>query len=430
VIVILIARRRKAGTTLAVASAAGVALVAGLVTGIPAAAAAPTSGAYTLVNVGSGLCLDVPGGSTSDGVQLAQNGCGGGAGQTWNLSAASGGVVLKAAVSGKCAGVKDASTSAGKAVQQETCSGASSQTWQLVASGSNYRVVNANGGKCLNVKDSSTSAGALVQQNSCDSVTSKQWTLAPGGSTGPTSPPGSPTPPASPPPSGSWPGANGQQAVSATISVSGTVDGNLRRYYATGAMGDGGQSESQSPIFELANGAVLKNVIIGAPAADGIHCLGTCTLQNVWWEDVGEDAATFIGTSASQTMTIDGGGARSATDKVFQHNGPGTMYIRNFQVSDFGKLYRACGNCTNSYKRDVVLSNVTATSPGKALAGINTNWGDTARFSNITIVNDSSRKIVICEKYKGVPKGGEPTKIGSGADGTNCLYSDSDITYR
>ncbi len=43
---------------------------------------------------------------------------------------------------------------------------------------------------------------------------------------------------------------------------------------------------------------------------------------------------------------------------------------------------------------------------------------------------NSSKKIVICEKYKGVPKGSEPTKIGSGAGGTNCLYSDSDITYR
>ncbi|MEU8267043.1 pectate lyase [Sphaerisporangium sp. NPDC049002] len=421
-------RRTRAGAVLAAMVAAGVALAGGVVSGVWAAAA-PTSGTYSLVNAGSGLCLDVPGGSTADGTQLVQYGCNSAANQSWTVTSVSGGVTLKAGNSGKCAGVKGASTSAGAAVQLESCSGALSQTWQLTASGSNYRVVNANGGKCLNIKDNATSASALVQQNSCDSVSTKQWTLNPAGSTPSNTPTSTPTttPTSSP---GSWPSANGQQAVSSTISVSGTLDGGLKRYYATGNMGDGGQSESQLPIFELANGAVLKNVIIGAPAADGVHCLGTCTLQNVWWEDVGEDAATFMGTSSSQTMTIDGGGARSATDKVFQHNGPGTMYIRNFQVSDFGKLYRACGNCTNSYKRDVVISNVTATSPGKSLAGINTNWGDTARFSNITIVNDSSKKIVICEKYKGVPKGSEPTKIGSGADGTNCLYSSSDITYR
>ncbi|MFC5831525.1 pectate lyase [Nonomuraea insulae] len=226
-----------------------------------------------------------------------------------------------------------------------------------------------------------------------------------------------------------WPSPSGQKAVGATINVSGTLDGKMVRHYGTGDLGSGGQDEGQDPIFKLANGAVLKNVILGSPAADGIHCTGTCTLQNVWWEDVGEDAATFKGTSSSQTMTIDGGGARSASDKVFQHNGPGTMNIRNFQVDNFGKLYRSCGNCSTQYKRNVVISNVTATSPGKTLAGINTNYGDTARFSGITIVGDSSKKIVICEKYRGVTSG-EPTKIGSGADGVNCVYSSSDITYR
>ena len=227
-----------------------------------------------------------------------------------------------------------------------------------------------------------------------------------------------------------WPTPTGQQAVGATINVSGTRDGNMIRYYGTGALGSGGQEEGQSPIFKLANGAVLKNVILGSPAADGIHCTGTCTLQNVWWEDVGEDAATFKGTSASQTMTIDGGGARAASDKVFQHNGPGTMYIRNFQVDNFGKLYRSCGNCSSQYARHVVISNVTATYPGKTLAGINTNYGDTVSLRNITIIGDSSHKIVPCQKYIGNNTGAEPPKNGSDADGFYCNYTPSDITYK
>ncbi|WP_259402702.1 pectate lyase [Microbispora sp. H10670] len=408
--------RNAAGVAGAVAGI--VALVGGVFTGV--SNAAPTTGAYRIVNGAGGLCLTVPGSSGSDGVQLTVSACTGTTNQTWTLSAQGSGVRLTAGNSGKCAGVTGASTSAGKAVQQETCTGASSQTWELTASGANYRVINANSDKCLNTADNSTASGALVQQNSCDSVATKQWTLQPTGST-PTS---NPTPPSG------WPSANGSQAVTSTISVSGTMDGNLRRYYAGGAMGDGGQSESQKPIFELANGATLKNVIIGSPGADGVHCLGSCTLQNVWWEDVGEDAATLLGSSSSQVMTIDGGGARSASDKVFQHNGPGTMVIRNFQVDNFGKLYRACGNCTNSYQRHVQMSNIVATYPGKALAGINTNWGDTARFSNITIKNDPNHKMIVCLKYKGVPKGSEPTEIGSGADGTNCLYSASDIHYQ
>ncbi|MGK3209124.1 pectate lyase [Amycolatopsis sp. MEPSY49] len=228
----------------------------------------------------------------------------------------------------------------------------------------------------------------------------------------------------------SWPNPSTSVPVGATIKVtSGTYDGGLKRFYGTGDLGTGGQDEDQGPLFELANGTTLKNVVLGNPAADGVHCLGTCTLLNVWWEDVGEDAATFKGTSASQTMTIDGGGARKASDKVFQHNGPGTMYIRNFQVNDFGKLYRSCGNCKTQYKRNVVVDNVTATVPGKTLVGINTNYGDTAKLTRITIVGDSSRKIVPCEKYKGVTSG-EPTKIGSGPDSTNCLYTTADITYQ
>jgi hypothetical protein len=227
-----------------------------------------------------------------------------------------------------------------------------------------------------------------------------------------------------------WPNPSVSQPVGKTIKVtSGTYDGGLKRFYGTGDLGSGGQDEGQSPLFELANGTTLKNVVLGNPAADGVHCLGTCTLLNVWWEDVGEDAATFKGTSASQSMTIDGGGARKASDKVFQHNGPGTMYIRNFQVNDFGKLYRSCGNCKTQYKRNVVVDNVTATVPGKALVGINTNYGDTAKLTRITIVGDSSRKLVPCTKYKGVTSG-EPTQIGSGPDSTNCLYTAANITYK
>ena len=223
-----------------------------------------------------------------------------------------------------------------------------------------------------------------------------------------------------------WPSAKGNVTVSKTTNVSGTFDGGLKRF---AGIGNGSQSESQDPMFKLADGATLKNVILGAPAGDGVHCSGSCTLINVWWEDVGEDAATFKG-GKSATYLVDGGGARSASDKVFQHNGGGTLTVRNFQVSDFGKLYRSCGNCKTQFKRAVVLQNITATAPGKVLAGVNTNFGDTARFSGITIVGDSKKKISICDRFTGNNTGKEPTKTGSGADGKSCFFSGSDITYK
>ncbi|GAA3620180.1 pectate lyase [Streptomyces fenghuangensis] len=227
-----------------------------------------------------------------------------------------------------------------------------------------------------------------------------------------------------------WPTAKGTKAVSSTIEVSGTLDGGMKRYYGSGELGGDGQDEGQDPIFKLKDGAVLKNVILGAPAADGVHCTGSCTLQNVWWEDVGEDAASFKGTSSSAKYTVTGGGARKASDKVFQFNGAGTLTVKNFDVADFGKLVRACGNCKKQYTRHVVVDGVTVTAPGKSLVGINSNYGDTATLRNITITGDSKKKITPCERYQGNSSGKEPSKIGSGPDGKHCLYSASDITYR
>jgi hypothetical protein len=224
-----------------------------------------------------------------------------------------------------------------------------------------------------------------------------------------------------------WPAATTMETVSATIQVSGTYDGKLKRFVGSGALGSGNQDEGQDPLFELADGATLTNVIIGAPAADGVHCKGTCKLQNVWWEDVGEDAATFMGTAASQTMTIDCAGAKKADDKVLQHNGPGTFIVRNFFVEDFGKIYRSCGNCKSQFERHVELSDIDAKG-GKLLVGINENYKDSAKFKNITI-HDTSKKVVICERFTGNDKGDEPTKIGDGADATHCIYADSDLHW-
>lgn len=229
-----------------------------------------------------------------------------------------------------------------------------------------------------------------------------------------------------------WPTSTGSdQPVAKTIAVSDTFDGGMQRYVGSGSLGTSGQGENQGPLFRLAEGATLQNVILGNPAADGVHCSGTCTLKNVWWEDVGEDAATLEGTSDTQVMTVDGGGANHAADKVFQHNGPGTFVIRHFCVQDFGKLYRSCGNCGTQHPRHADISDVAAI-PGDAtaaLAGLNTNYGDTITFHNIAV---SARldAIPICLRYTGNDTGAEPTPTGSGPDGVACLYAPTDITWQ
>ena len=223
-----------------------------------------------------------------------------------------------------------------------------------------------------------------------------------------------------------WPAATATQALGArTMRISGTFDGAMQRFTGEGD----GQEEGNPAVFQLADGTTLANVIIGAPAGDGIHCRGSCTLRNVWWEDVGEDAATLEGSSESsetQMMIVEGGGARAATDKVFQHNGPGTVIIRNFCVQDFGKLYRSCGNCGTQHTRHVIVDGVSAT-PGAttaALVGINQNYGDSAMLHGIVVhgTGPGGAEVPVCLRFEGNDTGAEPTPIGMGADAMYCLY--------
>ncbi|MFE1547437.1 pectate lyase [Streptomyces sp. NPDC058718] len=226
-----------------------------------------------------------------------------------------------------------------------------------------------------------------------------------------------------------WPQAKGSKPVATTIEVSGTYDGKLARFSGTGELGSDGQSESQKPLFVLKDGATLKNVVIGTPAADGVHCLGSCTLQNVWWENVGEDAATFKGTSKTAVYAVHGGGAKGASDKVFQFNGAGKLVVNKFQVADFGKLVRSCGNCKKQYPRTILINDVDITTPGKSIVGVNANYGDTASLRNIRIHGDAKKKIKPCTRFTGNDTGKEPKEIGTGPDGTTCRYEAGDLSY-
>jgi hypothetical protein len=124
--------------------------------------------------------------------------------------------------------------------------------------------------------------------------------------------------------------------------------------------------------FVLQDGATISNVIIGPNNGEGIHCLGSCTLNNVWWTDVCEDAATFK--QKSGTSYVNGGGARKADDKVLQHNGGGTLAVKNFYAEDIGKLYRSCGNCGTQYARKSTFDNIRLNG-ADVLAGVNGNLG-------------------------------------------------------
>jgi pectate lyase C len=140
-------------------------------------------------------------------------------------------------------------------------------------------------------------------------------------------------------------GSGKATVVNATIIVAAgqTLDGQGQRYVAGPAVGDGSQAEGQKPLFRLEAGATLKNVVIGAPAADGVHTYGDATLQNIVWEDIGEDAMTI---KAPGTVTLNGGSASNGEDKVFQINAESVFRVSNFTASHAGKFIRQNGGTT------------------------------------------------------------------------------------
>jgi len=252
----------------------------------------------------------------------------------------------------------------------------------------------------------------------------------PTGSTPPDDPPDDPGDPPSPD-QGFFPGcpvptatATVQLTQTQVVAAGQVFDGGNRRYNLSG----GSQSEGQPPVFEVGNGGTVKNVIIGPLAADGIHCLGNCTLDHVFWEDIGEDAATALG-PAGTVMTVNCGAAFNGSDKTFQFNGRGELHISNFYVANAGKLVRSCGDCTgNGGPRRIFVNNVI-TRDVPTIVGINTNFGDVATIRNVTLNNSGTSKTKICQVYKGVVKGqGSTTALGVEFNTPNCQVSQSDVT--
>lgn len=121
----------------------------------------------------------------------------------------------------------------------------------------------------------------------------------------------------------SLPASSGSSTLSApqTVAAGETFDGGMVMYdrgVSCTGQAEGGDSDA---VFQIEEGGSLSNVIIGPNQIEGIHCQGACTLTNVWWSAVCEDAFTIKNQDDGATTYIKGGGAFGAEDKVLQHNG-------------------------------------------------------------------------------------------------------------
>jgi pectate lyase len=222
--------------------------------------------------------------------------------------------------------------------------------------------------------------------------------------------------------------------VSATIDVpAGTTWDGVAKYgkwvclVGTASNMKGTQSESQVPMFKLNNGATVKNVVIGdgslgtgtnlaAGGADGVHCYGVCNITNVYWADVGEDGATVKKLSGvTSKLTISGGAAFKAADKLFQHNSDGTLVIQDFYANNIGKLVRSCGNCSTQYARKVTVTGVRLGTVNSSGIGVNSSYdsksGIAGKYDVATITDlVYSGSKAKCEGFVGTGSGNEPVK--------------------
>ncbi|MGG5284411.1 pectate lyase [Pseudomonas viridiflava] len=143
-----------------------------------------------------------------------------------------------------------------------------------------------------------------------------------------------------------------------------TFDGGGKTFTAGKALGDGGQGEGQKPMFELAEGATLKNVVLGDNAADGVHVRAASekavNVDNVHWTNVGEDALTVKGEGGAKVtnLNITNSSAQGANDKVFQLNADANVNVDNFKVKDFGTFMRTNGGQQGDWNLD--LKNISA----------------------------------------------------------------------
>ncbi len=179
--------------------------------------------------------------------------------------------------------------------------------------------------------------------------------------------------------------STGTTSVSSTIKVtSGTYDGGCKTFNATSALGDGSQSEGQSPVFRVENGATLKNVIFGNNAADGIHYYNGANVSNVRWTNVGEDAMTI---KSSGTVNVSNISGYAGSDKFIQVNAASTLNVSNCIVDSMGKFLRQNGGTT--FKIVVSVDRCQISNMGEGIFRTDSS-SSTARLTNSRLRNSGT----------------------------------------
>lgn len=147
------------------------------------AAEVPT-GTVTVVNSGSGKCLDARAAATANGTAVQQYACNGTTAQQWTVAPTSDGHVRIGSRddSAQVVDVSDVSTADNAAVHLWTYGGGLNQQWRAVdEGGGDFRLVNRHSGKCLDVPAASTADSVQLVQYTCNGTAAQRFRITPVG---------------------------------------------------------------------------------------------------------------------------------------------------------------------------------------------------------------------------------------------------------
>ncbi|MDQ1923982.1 RICIN domain-containing protein [Massilia pseudoviolaceinigra] len=135
---------------------------------------------FTVKNVASNLCLEVGGSSGVDGAKVNQYACGPFNNKEWTLkrrtndqfSVVNGG-------SGKCMNAEPGAAGAPPLLAQRSCNAAQpTQSWRADAQGGNqYRLASAHNALCAEVPGASKANGVQLTQAACGAATHQRWDM-------------------------------------------------------------------------------------------------------------------------------------------------------------------------------------------------------------------------------------------------------------
>ena len=130
----------------------------------------PPATGNTLKSNLNGKCIDVPGGTATDGARLQMYDCNGTAAQKWT---ASGDGTLRAL--GKCMDPAGGALANGTPIQLVTCNGNPVQRFTLSAAGD---LVNVSANRCVDIRDRNSANGAQLQLWDCGGTPNQKWARA------------------------------------------------------------------------------------------------------------------------------------------------------------------------------------------------------------------------------------------------------------